>query len=194
MKVCTVCNCSFYESSKKQMYCSVVCYEKNRGSLKICTVCKREYKGRSKRKFCSSKCFGLSTRELVIARNIKGKVYQKVEGLTTYQVKWRVNPDVSFKQLSRDSDRRKKVINYLGGKCISCGYSLDIRALVLDYINSDGKIDRLRLGSRIARYYVHNLEEAKSKLQVLCANCNTIKSIEKREHNVSRRVINLKKG
>jgi 5-methylcytosine-specific restriction endonuclease McrA len=82
----------------------------------------------------------------------------------------------------RDKRDRKFLIDFLGGKCAGCGYSKDIRALQLDHKNSDGKKDRDRLGNRVTRYYVKHLEEAKEKLQVLCANCNTIKRIQYEEN------------
>lgn len=86
-----------------------------------------------------------------------------------------------------------KVVNYqrltlieaLGGKCScrgedcchdgDCGIT-DIRCLQLDHINGDGAADRrMRRSTGLVSYYYHHLDEAKEKLQVLCANCNWIK-------------------
>ena len=66
----------------------------------------------------------------------------------------------------------------LGGKrCVKCGYAKDTRALQIDHINGGGRKDR---GSKdmlvMLRRYVKNPEQAKKQLQILCANCNVIKS------------------
>lgn len=91
-------------------------------------------------------------------------------------------------KISLDNIKRVKVVEELGGKCTSCGYNKDFRALVLDHIKGDGYLDRKRIGNKIYRYYVNNIDEAKNNLQILCANCNMIKSFENNEHNVSRRI------
>lgn len=134
------------------------------------------------------KCAGISKREKIIARNKAKRKYPEIEGLSRSQVYKRLSPEATEKYLLRERNKRMAVLEYLGLKCKSCGYNKDIRALVLDHIKSDGKEDRLRIGNRIARYYANNLEEAKIKLQVLCANCNMIKSFECKEHNISRRI------
>lgn len=74
---------------------------------------------------------------------------------------------------------RLKIINLLGGKCVGCGYKKDVRALQIDHINSDGKIDRIYTGGS---YYHNIMNKLKSgRYQILCANCNAIKRIEERE-------------
>ena len=84
---------------------------------------------------------------------------------------------------NKNYNRKLKIelLNILGGpKCSKCRFS-DTRALEFDHINNDGKIDRLRWKTygtyRFILYYVKRPEEAKAKLQVLCANCNRIKSL-----------------
>jgi len=185
---CIGCDFDFYKSRADKKYCSSECYEKNRGIILICFLCHKEFKGRKNRKYCDMRCAGLSKREMVIKRNIDNKKYPDIAGLSRSQIYLRMNPEYAKKYYKKENDKRLKVINHLGGKCIKCNYSKDTRALVLDHINSDGKQDRIRLGSRISRYYVNHLEEAKIKLQVLCANCNLIKSFENKEHNITRRV------
>ena len=80
---------------------------------------------------------------------------------------------------------RKKLLEIIGKKCVSCGYKNNTLALQLDHKNGDGKIDRKRFASNstMYRYYLNNIEEAKIKLQTLCANCNMIKRFENRELN-----------
>lgn len=92
------------------------------------------------------------------------------------------NPNYNF---HKDNKQREFLIHFLGGKCVKCGYSENIHALELDHKNGWGNKDRLRIGGkhcRISRYYLKHLDEAKEKLQVLCANCNKIKVFEEREH------------
>jgi hypothetical protein len=90
--------------------------------------------------------------------------------------------------LQPDKSKREELIAILGGKCVHCGYAHDVRALVLDHKDGRGDLDRKRVGTRIARYYINHIDEALDRLQVLCANCNTIKAMEEKEHNRSRRL------
>jgi len=109
--------------------------------------------------------------------------YPKIEGLNRCQIFRKFNPDKGREQLSRDNMKRVVVIQFLGGACIECGYSSDIRALQLDHIHNDGYEDRRKKGraGKVYRYYVDRLEEAKVNLQVLCANCHSIKTSITRE-------------
>ena len=145
--------------------------------LKNCLHCKAEFKGRITSKFCSVDC-----------KNIANRKYEFVEGMSRQQRFWANNDESRIKSLKRDRDKRFIVIDYLGGKCCKCGFDSDKRALVLDHINGDGKQDRLKNGARVYRYYCSRLEEANTILQVMCANCNLIKSFENLEHNKSRRL------
>lgn len=188
MMKCVVCGIDFFCSRKNKKYCSNSCYEKNRGHYLSCGLCKKEFKGRKNRIYCGMKCAGLSKRDKVIKRNIALKKYPDIHGLSRSQIYKRLNPESTKKYIERELNKRFTVINFLGDKCNHCNYDKDIRALVLDHIKGDGKADRLRLGNRVARYYAHHLEEAKVNLQVLCANCNMIKSFNNKEHNISRRI------
>lgn len=69
---------------------------------------------------------------------------------------------------------RVELIGMLGGKCTQCGID-DIEVLQLDHINNDGAEDILRFNKNLIkmfRHYLENLGEAKTRLQVLCANHN----------------------
>lgn len=75
---------------------------------------------------------------------------------------------------------KEEVISLLGGKCYICGYS-DRRALQIDHIHGNGINER-----KITNYYSFrrkllklNAEELTREYQLLCANCNQIKRIEK---------------
>ena len=80
--------------------------------------------------------------------------------------------------------RRMALILLLGAKCVSCAYTADMRALVVDHKFGSGTKDRKRLRNPIAyyTYYLDHPEEAREKLQVLCCNCNVIKMTEEREY------------
>jgi hypothetical protein len=145
------------------------------------------FTGKSKRKFCSLRCYGVAIVPRVVAANKARRKYPPVEGLSRFQVMYRNNQRSRDYYRAREDGMRNRVIVALGAKCGRCGYD-DIRALVLDHIDGRGDLDRKRLGGRIARYYINRLDEASEKLQVLCANCNTIKTRENNEHNRSRRV------
>jgi len=69
-----------------------------------------------------------------------------------------------------------------GSKCVRCGFD-DRRALQLDHIRGDGTEDRKRFKNiqYMWRYYLDHPQEARKKLQVLCANCNWIKRYENDE-------------
>lgn len=79
---------------------------------------------------------------------------------------------------------RMKLINKLGGPfCRECGFT-DIRGLQFDHIHNDGYLDKKRLKrvNTMVDYYLTNLNEAKKKLQILCASCNSIKKYIADDH------------
>jgi len=157
---------------------------------KVCAHCKNKFFTPKKNgKFCSSRCFGLSRVAFVVAANKARRKYPAMTGLSRHQIYYRHNHKSREYQLAKDRNIHTSVINLLGGKCTHCGFDKDVRALTLDHKNSDGSEDRKKNGSKIARYYILHPEEARERLQVLCANCNKIKAIDKKEHYRSRRVV-----
>jgi hypothetical protein len=78
---------------------------------------------------------------------------------------------------------RLKLISFFGGKCIRCGFD-NVHALHFDHINGGGNKDRQRFsgnGAMLVSYYLKHQDEARATLQLLCANCNTLKQYEQRE-------------
>jgi hypothetical protein len=67
---------------------------------------------------------------------------------------------------------RNAVIEFLGGKCIQCGFS-DKRALQIDHINGDGFKDRKKRSQY--KFYNDIIIGNSNDVQLLCANCNWIK-------------------
>jgi hypothetical protein len=80
---------------------------------------------------------------------------------------------------------RREVVEALGGKCVTCGFS-DVRALHVDHVNSDGKEHRKGPDADKSPFqYYKSMLNGKSKfeLQLLCANCSAIKMDELQERN-----------
>lgn len=80
-------------------------------------------------------------------------------------------------------ESRDALLQLLGNKCVRCGFE-DRRALQFDHINGGGAKER---GGRNGGYGAKKLREwfkdpeIKTKLQILCANCNWIKRSENQE-------------
>ena len=90
-------------------------------------------------------------------------------------------PRLLARQKEINSKIRPKLIKLLGNKCIKCGFT-DIRALQIDHKNGGGRKEHKKFGNQqLYRYYLKHPIEAKNKLQILCANCNWIKRVEKKE-------------
>jgi hypothetical protein len=71
---------------------------------------------------------------------------------------------------------KKKAFDKLGAFCLNCGFN-DPRALHIDHVKEDGNQER-RLFKSSEGYikYKRILEDRSGRYQVLCANCNMIKS------------------
>lgn len=69
-------------------------------------------------------------------------------------------------------------------RCVNCNFT-DIRALTIDHINNNGAEDRKKTGRRGGDPFYRLLRKLgyPSGYQVLCANCNTIKEIDRRSRN-----------
>lgn len=99
--------------------------------------------------------------------------------ITRYQIR--------TKRTAADIARRMRVdvINRYGGKCVNCGFG-DIRALCIDHVNGDGAKEKRLLNnySRLRRMW-HGPKS--KKYQILCCNCNTIKTHTNKENTGRRR-------
>jgi len=81
-------------------------------------------------------------------------------------------------QRERSSRIRHQLIQYMGGKCVTCGYS-DERALQIDHVNGGG-VKELRSLTK-GKYYKQVMNDQTGKYQLLCANCNWVKRVENQE-------------
>lgn len=186
---CESCGAKFVTTQKTRKWCGSACAEKNRvkNNTYTCATCNTVFlSSRKQATYCSLECFGKSQSDRIKEYNAPRKKFDPSLGLSKSQQSYRRNHQ---SYLAKDNAKRVELIEFLGGKCVKCGYNEDVRGLVLDHKYGDGQDDRKRVGSRIYRYYVCNLSEALEKLQVLCATCNQIKAYENKEHNKSRRVI-----
>lgn len=118
----------------------------------------------------------------------KDKKMKQLNNKTTYE-KNKLNSEWKKRKENYNKHYRFHIrldlMEILGGSmCIFCGYSSDIRALQIDHKYGTGPKDRERFKSnyKMYRYYRDHPEEAKGKLQVLCANCNAIKKINNQEY------------
>ena len=66
---------------------------------------------------------------------------------------------------------RKEVIIFLGSECVICKFS-DVRALQLDHIYGGSRGECHRRGATFLQEIVNGLRD---DIQLLCANCNSIK-------------------
>lgn len=93
------------------------------------------------------------------------------------------NPQVAVPGYARDYYRAKcsEALQLLGGRCVRCGFD-DERALQIDHIDAGNHV--LCPGGRKYRYAVHRsvIDGTASNLQLLCANCHAIKTLEAGDH------------
>jgi len=76
--------------------------------------------------------------------------------------------------------RREQLVLLLGGFiCTKCGYD-DARAIQIDHIYANGQ-DMPLAKTGVIEYYLENPDEAFRDLQILCANCHIIKTLENNE-------------
>lgn len=75
---------------------------------------------------------------------------------------------------------RLKAIEHLGGECLHCGYLDDDRALVFDHVEGGGLAER-KSGVVGVGTFRAVLVDTVDRYQLLCANCNQIKKVDKGE-------------
>lgn len=72
---------------------------------------------------------------------------------------------------------RRKALELLGGRCTQCPWT-DPRALQIDHIDGGGHQERKKLGNR---GILKNVLKHPENYQLLCANHNWIKKVERHE-------------
>ena len=123
----------------------------------------------------------------IVKQRTEAQLQASRERAKTINHKRRSDPEYrmaeSKKNCARAMKYRTDIIEMLGDKCVRCGFT-DVRALQLDHINGGGTKEFRAFNNSTSSWHYHYLkhpEEAKVKLQVLCANCNWIKRAENNE-------------
>ena len=83
------------------------------------------------------------------------------------------------KRRENNNKRRLEIIEFLGKKCVMCGYE-DWRALQVDHINGGGNQDRKNIAHSQSALNT-DVRKNPKKYQLLCANCNWIKRYDNKE-------------
>ena len=107
-----------------------------------------------------------------------------------YQQQYRLThprPERADVERRRAGERRRaaalraKLLALFGGVCAHCGFT-DPRALQIDHVNGGGR-RHIHSFSSVGAYYRAVLASGGSGFQLLCANCNAIKKVERGEHH-----------
>lgn len=107
------------------------------------------------------------------------------------RARWRAANPTRAQEVQRFNRERvrKQILAMLGGvRCVTCGFS-DWRALQVDHRNGGGNRERpsgstVSIAANVWKFRTmisKDLQAAKKKYQVLCANCNWIKRHEAKE-------------
>jgi len=100
-------------------------------------------------------------------------VLNQPKQITTYSERTHL-----IQNITKAQRMRTELFNILGHKCVKCGID-DIRLLTFDHKNNDGAADRkAHRGDSHNMYYVNRPIFAILKLQVLCHNCNILRTYE----------------
>lgn len=77
---------------------------------------------------------------------------------------------------------RKEILEALGNKCAECGFS-NWKALEIDHVKNNGNEERKALKNYdyYYRLILKKIKEGSKDYQLLCASCNRIKEIERKE-------------
>lgn len=87
---------------------------------------------------------------------------------------------------AREKRQRAELLSMLGGRCVSCGYNADARALHVDHVNGGGSGERSSGQHSYPAGLIRQVKASPDKFQLLCANCNIIKKSEQGEYVGSR--------
>lgn len=171
--ICQMCQSKFEPNSNNQKLCP-------KCRLKICEYCGGTFdvsywgkKRWSEAKFCSSKCyFNSRWKTTDFCKNCGKKIirgrYCSQLCSKTYWNKYGYH----LHGKKRFWDKKIKLIQELGGKCVNCGYS-DIRALDINHIDRQRKkIPKKRQYTTLRR--LKDWRENKGNLELMCANCHRI--------------------
>lgn len=137
------------------------------------------YLDRQKRDGLTSKCKG--------CMGIERKKYLSYPGRYEIALAYSKKHHEATKHIKRERTKLRRralmtaIFNFFGSKCFSCG-NQDKRVLQIDHVNGNGYQHRkLFKGFAYYRDIERSIKAGEEKFQLLCANCNSIKCIEKKE-------------
>ena len=76
---------------------------------------------------------------------------------------------------NHNDDLRFSAIANLGNVCVNCGIT-DVRVLTIDHVNNNGNVHRKKVSAVKLYRQLRDREVDMSDYQVLCWNCNYLKS------------------
>jgi hypothetical protein len=176
-KKCQFCENQFVDLEKHHQKCPK--NPKNRERLRVERNQKRK-KNKDRINFLQNIA---TAKRMQIPEKREQRQKQQYKNSQKPEVKIQNNKKRKVRRPIKDKERSNCLFFILGGyKCVKCGFH-DHRASERDHINDDGYLDNQRFSDDRSRdlYYVYHPEEARKKLQVLCANCNSIKEKNRRE-------------
>lgn len=86
---------------------------------------------------------------------------------------------------------KERVLDALGHQCNRCGFS-DERALQVDHINGGGARHKRTLGGDQIALYRYVMSHP-YEFQILCANCQWIKRVDKQEYYVAPLAVHIRR-
>jgi transcriptional antiterminator len=111
---------------------------------------------------------GLSIRE--IAKKLQ---------CSEFKVKYHLYERLKVQQLKKNKsiriERKRRIVDYLGGKCRICSYNRSLSALELHHLDPKSKHEKLKGKNSSLFSQVSNWEDLKreaDKCALLCANCH----------------------
>lgn len=115
-----------------------------------------------------------------VKESVRTKIYRKNNSEKIKEMRKNFYEKNKIKLLANHKkirqQKRIKLMNILGGiKCDQCGFDNQL-ALEIHHINNDGNKDRIIFRNSLSFiiYYVKHPIKARSKLQILCANCHKL--------------------
>jgi hypothetical protein len=178
---CLLCQTELTKSQikEKNKFCSIKCAnESKRHEEQSCLQCDKHVKKGSK--FCSKSCSNIYNPRRKLLNTCKGcgvpcslrTTYCSKDCYLKHRIIKKKDPNdlILAKDSVKNYIQRKKIkmIEYLGGKCMVCGYNKCVAAL--DFHHKDPKTKLFSLSGNS-----YSFEKCKSELDkcwLLCANCH----------------------
>lgn len=94
---------------------------------------------------------------------------------------WPMSGTTPEYQRNKYRELRNQIIEFLGGKCVGCGYDENVLGLDIDHVDNDGKLARTRKNGKTkkgsnATDLKRMLDNNCEGLQLLCGTCHNIKT------------------